>query len=190
MKYVCGVCKVVKRDLEKEQQKEKERQTEKKQQRRREKQEGGESSRHIKTPPETTRNSSFPPCPHTHTHTQTHTHTHPLDPDSQWNIWLHQRRVVIIVYGRESYIHRQRKKKNKQTVRQRHRQRERQTGENWEGEREKRDGLQKQQLIAGVGAHLVRVIHCQNTEGKDRENGARRREKNKNKTEDRDDRTG
>ena len=41
MKYVCGVCKVVKRDLEKEQQKEKERQTEKKQQSRGEKQEGG-----------------------------------------------------------------------------------------------------------------------------------------------------
>lgn len=52
-------------------------------------------------------------------------------------------------------------------------------GENREGEREKRDGLQNEQLIAGVGVHLVRVIHCRITEGEDRENGARGRKKPK-----------
>lgn len=55
-------------------------------------------------------------------------------------------------------------------------------GENREGEREKRDGLQNEQLIAGVGVHLVRVIHCPITEGEDRENGARGRKKEKKKT--------
>lgn len=55
-------------------------------------------------------------------------------------------------------------------------------GENREGEREKRDGLQNEQLIAGVGVHLVRVIHCRITEGEDRENGARGRKKKKKKT--------
>lgn len=63
-------------------------------------------------------------------------------------------------------------------------------GENREGEREKRDGLQNEQLIAGVGVHLVRVIHCRITEGEDRENGARGREKNQKKQEERDDKTG
>lgn len=52
-------------------------------------------------------------------------------------------------------------------------------GENREGEREKRDGFQNEQLIAGVGVHLVRVIHCRITEGEDRENGARGRKKEK-----------
>lgn len=43
--------------------------------------------------------------------------------------------------------------------------------------------MQNEQLTAGVGVHLVRVIHCWITEGEDRENGARGRTKKQRRKE-------